>query len=71
MRKATIGFLSILLVLIVTGCKSADPLTRQNLERAWQVWEEDRRPDLPEEKIKAREFERDQAFEYEDSKEGK
>lgn len=71
MRKATIGFLSILLVLIVTGCKSSDPLTRQNLERAWQVWEEDRRPDLPEDKIKAREFERDQAFAYEDSKGGK
>ena len=65
-----IGFLFVVACLL-QGCASSDPLTRQNLERAWQVWEEDRRPDLPEEKIKAREFERDQAFEYEDSKEGK
>lgn len=73
MRKGyffLLGF-SFVLALMLPGCKSADPLTRQNLERAWQVWEEDRRADLPEDKIKAREFERDQAFAYEDSKGGK
>lgn len=52
----------------LTGCASQDPLTIQNVERFRKVWEEDRRADLPQEKIDARNFEFDQALRYERSK---
>lgn len=65
-----IGFLFVVACLL-QGCASTDPLTLQNMERFKTVWEEDRRPDLDEAKVKAREFEFDQAIEYEKSKGGK
>ena len=62
-------FLLIALVSVVaSGCASTDPLTVQNMERFRTVWEEDRRPDLDDAKVKAREFEFEQAIEYEKSK---
>jgi hypothetical protein len=38
------------------------------MERFRKVWEEDRRADLPAEKIEARNFEFEQALKYERSK---
>ena len=57
-----------LCLLLVSGCAGQDALTIQNMERFRQVWEEDRRADLPAEKIEAREFEFDNALKYERSK---
>ncbi len=65
----TILFVVLLAILAsLTGCASQDPLTIQNMERFRKVWEEDRRADLPQEKIDARNFEFDQALKYERSK---
>lgn len=57
-----------LAMLTVSGCAGQDALTIQNMERFRKVWEEDRRADLPAEKIEAREFEFEQALKYEKSK---
>ena len=56
------------LPLALSGCAGQDALTIQNMERFRKVWEEDRRADLPQEKIDARNFEFDQALKYEKSK---
>lgn len=67
--KAVAGAGAVLLcALMLAGCATTDPLTVQNMQRFKQVWEEDRRPDLDPAKVKAREFEFDQAIEYEQSK---
>lgn len=60
---ALLGLLS-----VCSGCAGQDALTIQNMERFRKVWEEDRRADLPAEKIEARNFEFDQALKYERSK---
>ena len=57
-----------LCLLLVSGCAGQDALTIQNMERFRKVWEEDRRADLPAEKIEARNFEFEQALKYERSK---
>ena len=79
-----LGF-ALALAFVLPGCKSTDPLTEQNLHRAWDVREQDKRPvvsdeeleamsdeqkalHLPESLDKARAFERDQAYRYEESK---
>lgn len=53
---------------LLFGCATTDPLTVQNMERFRDVWREDRRADLDEGKIEAREFEFEQAIQYERSK---
>ena len=53
---------------MLPACASTDPLTIQNMERCKTIWEEDRRADLDPAKIEAREFEFEQAIEYEKSK---
>ena len=68
MMKSTILIALLAVLASLTGCASQDPLTIQNMERFRKVWEEDRRADLPQEKIEAREFEFDQALRYEKSK---
>ena len=67
MRKL---FLLVLMALPLASCASTDALTIQNMERFRTVWREDRREDLSEAKIEAREFEFEQAIEYEKSKGG-
>lgn len=66
--KTKLATLLTLCLLLVSGCAGQDALTIQNMERFRQVWEEDRRIDLPVEKIEARNFEFDQALKYERSK---
>ena len=60
--------LAVMLGLGLVGCASTDPLTIQNMERCRTIWEEDRRADLDPAKMAAREFEFEQAIEYEKSK---
>jgi hypothetical protein len=59
---------SLFLLPLLSGCAGQDPLTIKNLEAARQAWEEDRRPDLPNAKVDARNFFFDQALKYEQSK---
>ena len=66
--KSLLVSLALLASLWLSGCGSQDALTIQNMERFRKVWEEDRRADLPKEKIEAREFEFEQALKYERSK---
>lgn len=56
------------LPLGLAGCGGQDPLTIKNVEAARKAWEEDRRSDLPQEKIDARNFFFDEALKYENSK---
>lgn len=63
-----LALLSVWLAIPLVGCATTDPLTVQNMERFRTVWEEDRRADLDEAKVKARQFEFEQAIEYERSK---
>lgn len=62
-----LGF-SFVLAFMLPGCAGTDHLTIQNMERFRDVWREDRRPDLDPAKVDAREFEFEQAIEYEKSK---
>lgn len=45
-------FLLFLVALVFVGCKSADPLMEQNLHRAWEVRDEDKRPVISDEDYK-------------------
>ena len=67
-RKLGLACLLLALPLAISGCGGKDPLTIKNIEAARKAWEEDRRPDLPQEKIDARGFFFDEALKYEKSK---
>lgn len=67
MRKFLL-VMTVLVPLWLTGCAGQDALTIKNMERQKQMWQEDRRADLPQEKIDARNFEFEQALKYERSK---
>lgn len=45
--------LALVALVVLAGCASTDPLTEQNLHRAWEVREEDKRIVLPDEEYNA------------------
>jgi len=68
MKRLTNLCLLALVAPAFAGCASTDPLTIQNMERLQTIWEEDRRADLDPAKMAAREFEFQEALNYERSK---
>jgi predicted small lipoprotein YifL len=66
--KSLFVTLALLASLLLFGCGGKDPLTYKNFEAAEKAWEEDRRADLPAEKVEARKFFFEQAKRYENSK---